>query len=60
MELSEYFLTVGECAKVLGVSRVTVWRWTKEGRLNAQYIGREAAIPKWQVELMKEELKVAT
>ena len=52
MELADYFFTVSQAALNLGVSRITIWRWVKEGRLNAQIIGREALIPKWEVDLL--------
>jgi len=54
MELAEYFLTASQAALRLGVARITIWRWIKEGRFNVQRIGREAFIPKWEVELIKE------
>jgi excisionase family DNA binding protein len=55
MELSEFFYTVGQVAKLLDVSRITVWRWAKEGKFNAQFIGREALIPRWEVEILREK-----
>ncbi len=53
MELADYFLTASQAALKLGVSRITIWRWVKEGKFNAQIIGREALIPKWEVDVVK-------
>ena len=55
MELSEFFYTAGQAAKLLDVTRITVWRWVKEGKFNAQFIGREALIPRWEVEMLREK-----
>ena len=60
LKMRDFFYTAGQAAKILGVNRITIWRWTKRGKLNAQYIGREVIIPKWEVEIMKEKLKIAT
>lgn len=53
MKLSDLFYTQGEAAEVLGVNRMTIWRWIKEGRFDIQRVGREVLIPKWEVELLK-------
>lgn len=55
MKISDIFYTEKQASEVLGVNRITIWRWVKSGRLNAQYIGREALIPKWEIELIKEK-----
>lgn len=35
------YLTIDETAELLGVSRTTLWRWNKEGKLKlTKYIGR--------------------
>jgi len=56
MELSDFFLTASQAALQLEVSRITIWRWVKEGKFNAQFIGREALIPKWEVDLCKAKI----
>jgi hypothetical protein len=33
---------------------MTVWRWIKQKRFDAQHIGRVVLIPKWQIELIRE------
>ena len=53
MNIAEHFYTSGQAASVLDVARVTVWRWVKEGKFDVQKIGKEALIPKWQVDLIK-------
>ena len=53
MKIVDFFYTEGETAEVLGVNRLTVWRWIKAGRFDVQRVGREVLIPKWEVELLK-------
>ncbi len=55
MKIADFFYTSGQGARLLGVTRITIWRWIQAGRFNVQYIGREALIPKWEVELIKEK-----
>lgn len=38
-EMSSEFLTVGQAAQQLGVSRSTIWRWIDQGRLAAFRMG---------------------
>jgi excisionase family DNA binding protein len=48
-------LTVGEVAEYLRVSRVTVWRWCKSGKLPAFKIGHEWRIdPQWLKAVLSE------
>jgi len=54
MKILDFFCTEAQAAKFLDVNRITIWRWIKSGRLDAQTIGREVLIPRWQVELLKE------
>jgi excisionase family DNA binding protein len=54
MKIANFFYTSGQAAKLLGVTRITIWRWAKSGKFNPQYIGREALIPKWEVDLFLE------
>ena len=39
MNIAEFFYTLTESARVLGVERHTVQRWIKDGRLSAQRAG---------------------
>ena len=47
--------TEGQTAEVLGVSRITVWRWIEDGKFDIQRVGREVLTRKWEVELLKGE-----
>lgn len=47
------FYTLGDAAKVVGVSRVTLWRWIKSGKLEVVRVGREVLIEKRLVETMR-------
>ena len=53
MEITDFFLTEGQVAQVLGVNRLTIWRCIKEGKFNVQRVGIEVLIPKGEVELVK-------
>ena len=46
---NEYF-TLGEAAKELSVSKVTIWRWINTGKIDADRIGREVLIEKSIIE----------
>ena len=48
MKKSEY-LTVPQLAKILGVSRIAVYRKVKKGQIKAVKIGRNFAIPQKQI-----------
>lgn len=54
MQIADYFFTETQAAGLLGVSRITIYRWIKSGRLNIQRVGNVVFIPKWEVELIKE------
>jgi excisionase family DNA binding protein len=53
MKIGDYFYTEKQAAKLLGITRITIWRWVRGGKLNAQYIDRIVLIPKCEVELLK-------
>ena len=57
MKILDYFCTESQAAELLGVNRITIWRWIKGGRFNVQRIGGLVFIPKWEVELIKERKK---
>lgn len=38
-------LTIAEVAEMLRVSRMTVWRWIRSGRLQAYRVGKQYRIP---------------
>ena len=58
MKIADFFYTSGQVAKLMNVTRVTVWRWVQSGKFNAQYIDREALIPKWEVDLLLENKRI--
>jgi len=46
----ETYITIPELAKILGVSRITVFKKVKKGEIKASKIGRNYAIPKRYLE----------
>jgi excisionase family DNA binding protein len=48
MKKSEY-ITIPQLARILGVSRIAVYRKVKKGRIKAVRIGRTFAIPQKQI-----------
>ena len=54
MEISLYFYTQKQAASLLGVNRLTIWRWINNGKFNIQHVGREVLIAKWEVDLIKQ------
>lgn len=53
MQIAKFFYTESQTAEVLGVNRLTIWRWIKKGRFNEQHVGGIVLIPKWEVELIR-------
>ena len=52
-EVQRDFYTVGEAAKVLNKTKVTLWRWRNQGKLKTYQIGREVLIEKKVVEALR-------
>jgi excisionase family DNA binding protein len=48
MKKSEY-ITIPQLAKILGISRIAVYKKVKQGRIKAVRIGRTFAIPQKQI-----------
>ncbi|OGL74605.1 hypothetical protein A3C96_02135 [Candidatus Uhrbacteria bacterium RIFCSPHIGHO2_02_FULL_60_10] len=44
------FYSTSELAKKIGVTRTTVFRWIKEGKLKAERVGRNYIIPEDELE----------
>jgi excisionase family DNA binding protein len=42
--LADVYATKAEAARLLGVNRLTIYRWVKSGKLKAERIGREVLI----------------
>ena len=54
MLISNYFYTLGDAARELGVTRICIWKWIQSGKIQGQKVGRETIFPKWEIELLKE------
>lgn len=50
METNEVIYTIGEVAKMLRVSYLTVYRWIQSGKLNAIKAGKQYRITKNQLD----------
>jgi excisionase family DNA binding protein len=46
MSKKREYLTIPQLAKILGISRIAVYRKVKKGQIKAQKIGRNYAIPR--------------
>ena len=53
--IREYVYTIEETADLMEVNRSTVYRWLRAGRLAGEDIGGVVLIPRWVVEMIKEE-----
>ena len=53
MKILDFFYMEHQAAEILGVTPMTIWRWIKQERFDAQHVGRVTLIPKWEVELIK-------
>ena len=51
--IREQVYTITEAARLLGVNRVTIRRWIKTGKLNAENIGGVVLLQKSQVDFME-------
>lgn len=58
MQISNYFFTISQTAKLLDTTRQTISNWVREGKFNTQHIGREVLIPRNEIKkLLGEKLK---
>lgn len=55
MVVSDYFYNLRDAAKVLGVTRICMWKWIEAGKIRGQKIGRETIFAKWEIEVLKEQ-----
>ena len=53
MRILDYFCTERQAAELLGVNRITIWRWIKAGKLNIQWVGGVVFIPKEQIDSLQ-------
>ena len=58
IELHDY-VNQSRTAEVLGVSRMTIWQWIKDGRIQAVIIGGLRMIPRSEVERLQKEIPSA-
>ena len=42
--LTDIYVTKAQAAAILNVDSLTIWRWVKDGKLNAEKVGREVLI----------------
>ena len=52
-EVRSHFYTFAEAAQVLAVSKVTLWRWAKAGRVEGHHLGREVLFEREAVEALR-------
>ena len=58
---NEEYVTIPQLAKILGVSRITIYNKVKKGEIEAIRIGRIYAIPKTYIsEILGETLSIKT
>jgi len=56
MNLADYFYTEQQAADLLTINRITIWRWIKAGKFNTQRIGGVVLIPKWEIDILRENV----
>ena len=54
------FVTQTSAAALLGKSRMTIWQWIKDGKLQTVIVGGLRMIPQSEVERLKQEINDAT
>jgi excisionase family DNA binding protein len=50
IRISELFYTEAEAAVALGLNRITIWRWIKQGKLHSQRVGNVVFIPREEID----------
>ncbi len=50
------FVNQKRAAKILGVTRMTIWQWIKDGKIQAVIVGGLRMIPQSEVERLKREM----
>lgn len=59
MDKKQYY-SIAEVGKILGVSRITIYKRVKKGEINAVRIGRSYAIPSKSLDhILGRELKIS-
>ncbi|GAI69994.1 unnamed protein product [marine sediment metagenome] len=54
IELHDY-VNQTRTAEILGISRMTLWQWLKDGRIQAVIVGGLRMIPQSEIERLKKE-----
>lgn len=54
-QVRDMYFTIGNAAKELGVTRMTLWRWMQSNKLQGYRLGREIFIEKADIERLKRE-----
>ena len=54
------FVNQTRAAEVLGVSRMTIWQWIKDGKMQAVIVAGLRMIPQSEVERLKREMNEQT
>ena len=54
MEANDEYLTISQSAAYCGVNRGTIQRWVSERQLTRRRVGREALVPKAQLDILKQ------
>ena len=49
------FVNQTRAAEILGISRMTLWQWMKDGKIQAVIVGGLRMIPQSEVERLKNE-----
>ena len=55
IELHDY-VNQTRAAEILGISRMTLWQWLKDGKVQAVIVGGLRMIPQSEVERLKREI----
>jgi excisionase family DNA binding protein len=58
MSIQDTYVTAGQAAALLSVSKQTVWRWIKLGKLYGEHAGRDVLISRAEVEELARERQV--
>ena len=59
IELHDY-VTQTKAAELLGVHRMTIWQWLKDGKIQAVIVAGLRMIPQSEVARLKREINEAT
>ena len=52
-QVVENFYTHAEAVRVLGITKPTLWRWVRKGKVKAYKLGREVLIEKKEIDALR-------